>query len=120
MSVVVDGGTKECCLACRRAVINNVGPGLAHTPVIGILLLWRGREDVNVVRTWGALRVMSPDGYPIYEESTDCPGAFVVTCHSGITLAPVHSGPLVEWMRSGAKPEEIRDFKAERFNVQTH
>lgn len=76
--------------------------------------------DVNVVRTWGALRVMSPDGYPIYEESTDCPGAFVVTCHSGITLAPVHAGPLVDWVRNGVKPEEIREFRAERFNVQTH
>lgn len=74
--------------------------------------------DVNLVRTWGSLRVMSPDGYPIYEESTECPGAFVVTCHSGITLAPVHAGPLVDWMRSGTEPAGIRDFKANRFHVQ--
>lgn len=75
---------------------------------------------VNVVRTWGALRVMSPDGYPIYQESGECPGAFVLTCHSGITLAPVHAGPLVDWIRNGPPPEEIRGFSSERFNVQTH
>jgi glycine/D-amino acid oxidase-like deaminating enzyme len=76
--------------------------------------------DANVVRTWGALRVMSPDGYPIYQQSTQCPGAYVVTCHSGITLAPVHAGPLVDWMRGGAEPKEIQGFKAERFDVQTN
>lgn len=74
--------------------------------------------NVNIVRTWGALRVMSPDGYPIYQASTECPGAFVVTCHSGITLAPAHAGPLVDWMRTGTEPAEILGFKAERFDVQ--
>ncbi|MGO4305332.1 NAD(P)/FAD-dependent oxidoreductase [Cupriavidus sp. RAF12] len=76
--------------------------------------------NVNLVRTWGALRVMTPDGYPIYEESIECPGAFVVTCHSGITLAPAHSGPLVEWIRTGTEPVEVRDFKARRFDVQVN
>ncbi|MFC6643573.1 NAD(P)/FAD-dependent oxidoreductase [Sulfitobacter profundi] len=44
--------------------------------------------DVRVVRAWGALRVMSPDGYPVYAKSAAHPGAFLVTCHSGVTLAP--------------------------------
>lgn len=74
-------------------------------------------KDVNVVRTWGALRVMTPDGFPIYQESSTCPGAYVVTCHSGITLAPVHAGPLVDWIRGASKPADIKDFGAERFNV---
>ncbi|MBL0124114.1 MAG: FAD-binding oxidoreductase [Betaproteobacteria bacterium] len=73
--------------------------------------------NVNIVRTWGALRVMSPDGFPIYQASRECPGAFVVTCHSGITLAAQHAGPLADWIRGGAEPVEIRGFKAERFNV---
>jgi glycine/D-amino acid oxidase-like deaminating enzyme len=73
--------------------------------------------NVNVVRTWGALRVMSPDGFPIYQASVECPGAFLVTCHSGITLAPMHAGALVDWMRGGTEPADIRGFKAERFNV---
>ena len=73
--------------------------------------------NVNVVRTWGALRVMSPDGFPIYQASHDCPGAFVVTCHSGVTLAPMHAGPLVDWMLGGVHPSDIKGFNAERFYV---
>ncbi|WP_010103484.1 NAD(P)/FAD-dependent oxidoreductase [Verminephrobacter aporrectodeae] len=74
-------------------------------------------DNVNVVRTWGALRVMTSDGFPIYQASRDCPGAYLVTCHSGITLASMHTGPLVRWMRGGAEPSEIQTFKAERFHV---
>lgn len=73
--------------------------------------------NVNVVRTWGALRVLTPDGLPIYQASTDCPGAFVVTCHSGITLASLHAGPLVSWICDGNEPSDIRTFKSERFDV---
>lgn len=73
--------------------------------------------NVNVVRTWGALRVLTPDGFPIYQASNDCPGAFVVTCHSGITLASMHAGPLVNWIRGGDAPPDIRTFKSERFDV---
>lgn len=74
-------------------------------------------ENVNIVRTWGALRVMTPDGYPIYQESETCPGAFLVTCHSGVTLASVHAGPLTRWMRGDGLPQEIRTFRSERFDV---
>lgn len=73
--------------------------------------------DVNVVRTWGALRVMTPDGFPIYQESRICPGAFLATCHSGITLASMHAGLLVDWMRGNTEPSEIQTFKSERFDV---
>lgn len=73
--------------------------------------------NVNVVRTWGALRVMTPDGLPIYEASNECPGAFLVTCHSGITLASMHAGPLVAWLRNGAEPADIGKFKSGRFHV---
>lgn len=74
-------------------------------------------RDVNIVRTWGALRVMSPDGYPIYQESSACPGAFVLTCHSGITLASKHAGEIAHWVMGGTKPSAIAGFHAERFDV---
>jgi len=41
----------------------------------------------RIVRTWGALRVMTPDGLPIYDQSQTMPGAFAAACHSGVTLA---------------------------------
>jgi glycine/D-amino acid oxidase-like deaminating enzyme len=74
-------------------------------------------KNVNIVRTWGALRVMSPDGFPIYQASTACPGAFVVTCHSGVTLASQHAGPLADWIRGGKQPDDLSSFNAERFHV---
>ncbi|MFT4067941.1 NAD(P)/FAD-dependent oxidoreductase [Paraburkholderia sp.] len=79
-------------------------------------------DRVNVVRAWGALRVMTPDGYPIYEASTECPGAFLVTCHSGITLAANHAGAIADWIRGASEPVDINRFKASRFHgfhVQT-
>lgn len=75
--------------------------------------------NVNVVRAWGALRVMTPDGYPIYEESRSCPGAFLVTCHSGITLAAQHAGDIADWIRGVSRPAGIQTFTAERFHVPT-
>ena len=47
--------------------------------------------DLNVVRTWSALRVMTLDGCPVYEQSQACPGAFIAMAHSGVTLAPQHA-----------------------------
>lgn len=72
---------------------------------------------VRLVRAWGALRVMSPDGYPIYERSRRHPGAHVVTCHSGVTLAAVHAGPLAAWLAGGATPAQLEVFHADRFDV---
>lgn len=72
---------------------------------------------VNIVRTWAALRVLTPDGYPIYQASAQCPGAFLVTCHSGITLSAQHAGPISDWIRGGPEPSILADFKVERFHV---
>jgi glycine/D-amino acid oxidase-like deaminating enzyme len=74
-------------------------------------------ENVNLVRTWGALRVMTADGFPIYEQSRECPGAFLATCHSGITLAANHAGPIADWIRGAPAPAEISTFIAGRFHV---
>ncbi|MEX2643348.1 MAG: FAD-dependent oxidoreductase [Acetobacterales bacterium] len=75
-------------------------------------------RDVPVVRTWGALRVMSPDGHPIYQQSRSCPGAFVTCVHSGVTLAAAHAGPLAAAIAEGRLPVELDALSAERFDVQ--
>lgn len=72
-------------------------------------------RDVKLVRAWGALRVMTPDGYPIYQASARCPGAYLVTCHSGVTLAGFHEGPLADWIASDATTLPLEVFHAERF-----
>lgn len=72
-------------------------------------------KDVRVVRAWGALRVMTPDGLPIYEQSTDYPGAFLATCHSGVTLAAAHCETLVPWILGAERPALLDQFYAKRF-----
>jgi glycine/D-amino acid oxidase-like deaminating enzyme len=74
---------------------------------------------LNVVRTWAALRVMTRDGFPIYDESSECPGAFVATCHSGVTLAAAHALKLAPLLaRGGLPPETFNVFSSRRFHVQ--
>jgi hydrogen cyanide synthase HcnC len=73
---------------------------------------------LNVVRCWGALRVMPKDGFPIYDQSETCPGAFIATCHSGVTLAANHALVLPPLIDAGALPTQDLDaFRARRFNV---
>ena len=69
------------------------------------------------MRTWSALRVMSPDGFPIYDQSQSFPGAFVATCHSGVTLAANHVLALAPLIREGALPAEFQPFSARRLHV---
>jgi len=73
---------------------------------------------LNVVRTWTGFRIMPPDGFPIYEQSG---GAFVATCHSGVTLAPNHAFALAPKILAGQLGPEFSSFTAGRFCVpQAH
>lgn len=75
--------------------------------------------DVQIVRGWGALRIMTPDGLPVYDDSRTCPGAYAITCHSGVTLAALHSEQLPEWILGGTRPSLFEVFHVERFSVPT-
>lgn len=75
-------------------------------------------QEVRAVRTWAALRVMSQDGFPIYDQSSTHPGAFVVTCHSGVTLAAAHALRLAPMIANGVLPSEMTAFSTRRFDVQ--
>jgi glycine/D-amino acid oxidase-like deaminating enzyme len=73
---------------------------------------------LNVVRTWSALRVMTEDGFPIYDQSASHPGAFVATCHSGVTLAANHALTIAPLIAAGMFPEDrFGVFSARRFHV---
>ncbi len=75
-------------------------------------------NKVRLVRTWGALRVMTPDGYPIYQQSSECPGAYVVTCHSGVTLGALHQGPIADWISQSTISQSTTQLPLEVFNGQ--
>ena len=73
-------------------------------------------ETTSLVRSWGALRVMSRDGFPIYQESPSHPGAFLVTCHSGVTLAAAHARFLPLWLDGDAAAPDLSAFSEDRFD----
>ena len=75
--------------------------------------------SANVVRTWSAIRVMTQDGFPIYDESESHPGAFTVCCHSGVTLAANHALTIAPMIARGALDKSlVAPFSARRFHVQ--
>ena len=76
-------------------------------------------KTLKLIRSWSALRIMSPDGFPIYQESLQFPGAFVVTCHSGVTLAAAHALKLAPQLLEKTFNTSFEAFSARRFNVQT-
>ena len=71
----------------------------------------------QLVRSWGALRVLTPDGLPIYQQSQTMPGAYLVTCHSGITLAAVHAQILPDWLDQTSTAPDLEVFSEQRFAV---
>ncbi len=76
-----------------------------------------GLRNVRLIRQWAGLRVMTPDSYPIYDESPSHPGAFVALCHSGITLAPLHAKLLASAILDGGLPAALAPFHSGRFDV---
>ena len=74
-------------------------------------------KGLNVVRSWAALRVMTEDGFPIYQQSTDYPGAFLATCHSGVTLAANHALAVAPMIAAGRLDAVLDVFSAGRFDV---
>ncbi len=70
----------------------------------------------RIVRGWGALRILSPDGYPIYEQSNGCGShAFAFSCHSGVTLAAAHALKLAPMIVSGKLDDSVSPFSPLRF-----
>jgi glycine/D-amino acid oxidase-like deaminating enzyme len=74
-------------------------------------------RTARVVRAWGALRIMTADGLPIYDQSRDCPGAYLATGHSGVTLAAAHGLTLAERIAEGRLPPDLARFGAGRFDA---
>ena len=72
-------------------------------------------QKVRLNRAWGALRVMTPDGVPIYHQSAEHPAAFAVSCHSGVTLAAYHATGLADWICGDESAAPGNEFSADRF-----
>lgn len=72
--------------------------------------------SLRVIGAKAAVRAMPRDGMPIYGESPSHPGLFACSCHGGLLLAPVHAGPLADWI-AGDGPSPPPSLMAERFGA---
>lgn len=96
----------------------DVGPPILAVMADRAVRMFPLLGRLNVVRSWAALRVMTQDGFPIYDLSETCPGAFIATCHSGVTLAANHALVLAPLIAAGQLPKtEFGVFSARRFDV---
>jgi glycine/D-amino acid oxidase-like deaminating enzyme len=95
----------------------SVGTGVLSAMADRAVRMFPRLAPLNVVRSWAALRVMTPDGFPIYDRSETCPGAFAASCHSGVTLAANHALVLAPLIAEGRLPDDLAVFSARRFDV---
>lgn len=83
----------------------------------GAIRLFPELAKLNWIRGWGAIRVMTPDGSPIYERLADHPNIYVITGHSAVTLAPVKENQIASWILEKEEASQISHFSNGRFNV---
>ena len=97
---------------------DTIGLPVLATLAERAVLTFPALKEARVVRTWAALRVMTRDGFPIYDQSETHPGAFVLCCHSGVTLCANHALTVAPMIARGALDETLTPFSARRFHVQ--
>jgi len=74
-------------------------------------------RGLNIVRSWAALRVLTPDKCPVYAESQSHPGIYGIASHSGVTLAAVNAKVAANWIAGDPPPDEFQAFGVERFDA---
>lgn len=105
-------GTQDEC-GFDTSITNEAAAWLSARAILRIPAL----SEAKVVRQWAGLRILTPDGCPVYAESLTHPGAFVAVCHSGITLAAAHAVSLAEAIAAGKLPPSFDAFHHRRFDV---
>ena len=94
----------------------TTGAGAAHLAIKAARIVPR-LARARVVRQWAGLRVKTPDGFPVYAQSAEHPGAFAAVCHSGVTLAAFHATTLAAAIIAGALPDDLSFLHGTRFDV---
>lgn len=114
---VMIGSSQEDAGFDRSATI-GVGASMAARA----LRLFPDLEGARLVRQWAGLRVLSPDGFPVYAHAPAHPGCVAVGCHSGVTLAGAHAADLAaaidgERVTLDDGAELFASFSERRFDV---
>ncbi|MCC7047519.1 MAG: FAD-binding oxidoreductase [Alphaproteobacteria bacterium] len=74
-------------------------------------------QHARIVRAWGALRILAPDEFPIYQTVPGHDGAMVATCHSGVSLAGAHALRFAGYLADWRLPPHFDAFHSRRFDV---
>ena len=91
--------------------------GAGRTMARRAVALFPQLAGLRLIRTWGCIRVLTPDKCAIYDESDEYPGAYVATSHSGVTLAAVNARHTARWIATGETPPDFEAFSAKRFQT---
>lgn len=83
----------------------------------GAIKLFPELAKINWVRGWGAIRVMTPDGGPIYHQLSAHKNVYIIAGHSAVTLAPLKTTHIASWILGKNEAPQISHFSNGRFNV---
>lgn len=73
--------------------------------------------SLNWIRAWGAIRVMTPDGAPIYSRLEGHENITVLALHSALSLAPMKISAIAPWILGKSEAKHLYHFRNGRFNV---
>lgn len=96
---------------------NSTSPDAMRTIASHGVRVFPKLAHARVVRAWGALRILAPDEFPIYQTLPGHDGAMVATCHSGVSLAGAHALRFAKYLGDGALPDHFQAFHSRRFDV---
>ena len=99
------------------AMNNRVTADAMKSQASNAIRLFPELAKVNWLRAWGAIRVMTPDGAPIYTKVKGYDNIFAVALHSAVTLAPLATNIVAPWILGEAGHPLMSNFKNGRFNV---
>ena len=84
---------------------------------INVIEIYPKLKDLQVLRCWSSLRILPKDGASIYDFLNDNT-LFVVSTHSGITLAPMHANLLSKSIIEGELLDTLKPFRLNRFKKE--
>ena len=96
---------------------DNTSPYVMRDIAARARLLFPHLAQARIVRAWGALRILTPDGLPVYDQSESYPGAFSASSHSGVTLAAAHAHEFARFVQQGELPMSLNALSERRFHV---
>jgi glycine/D-amino acid oxidase-like deaminating enzyme len=99
------------------ALNNRVTTSAMKSQAANAIRLFPELAKVNWVRAWGAIRVMSPDGAPIYTQVKGHENIFAIALHSAVSLAPLAYSTVAPWILGTEQHPLMSNFTNGRFNV---